>query len=78
MGKPTEYRITPYEAAAFRARWQVVAGAQRAELRALTVETKLTQLNALARLAKQLNWTDTQGDSEIYERWVRLRSALHD
>jgi hypothetical protein len=78
MEKPAEHQITADEAAAFRARWKVVAGALRSELRALPVETKLTQLNALMRLARQLNWTSTENGTEVRERWARLRAGLHD
>lgn len=78
MGKPATHRITAEAAAAFRARWRAVAGTQRAELRALPVETKLKQLDALVKLAKQLNWTSAENDTEVRERWARLRSALHD
>ncbi|OGI51982.1 MAG: hypothetical protein A3E57_08890 [Candidatus Muproteobacteria bacterium RIFCSPHIGHO2_12_FULL_60_33] len=78
MGKLVEHRITAEEAAAFCARWQAVAGVIRAELRALPIETKLKQLDALVKLAKQLNWTSAEDDTEVRERWARLRSALHD
>ncbi len=78
MGKPAEHRITAEEAAAFRARWKVVSGALQNELRALPIEAKLKQLNALMRLARQLNWTSAEDDTEVRERWARLRSVLHD
>jgi len=42
------------------------------------IETKLKQLDALVKLAKQLNWTSAEDDTEVRERWARLRSALHD
>ena len=78
MEKPAEHRITAEEAAAFRARWRVVSGALRTELRAMPIETKLKQLDALVRLARQLNWTSAEDDTEVRARWARLRSALHD
>ena len=78
MEKPAEQRITAEEAAAFRARWRVVSGALRTELRALPIEAKLKQLDALVRLARQLNWTSAEDDTEVRARWARLRSALHD
>lgn len=78
MGKPAEHRITAQEAAAFRARWKVVSGTLRTELRALPIEAKFKQLDALARLARQLNWTSAEDDTEVRARWARLRSALHD
>ena len=78
MEKPAEHRITAEEAAAYRARWKVVSGALRTELRALPIEAKLKQLDALVRLARQLNWTSAEDDTEVRARWARLRSALHD
>jgi hypothetical protein len=68
MDKSSEYRITAEEAAAFRARWKVVSGALRTELRALPIETKLKQLDALVRLARQLDWTRTEDDTEVRKR----------
>ena len=75
MGKPAEHRITAEKAAAYRARWKVVSGTLRTELRAMPIEAKLKQLDALVRLAKQLNWTSTEDDSEVRERWARIRSC---
>ena len=44
----------------------------------MPIETKLKQLDALVRLARQLNWTSAEDDTEVRARWARLRSALHD
>jgi len=78
MGKPAEHRITAEEAAAYRARWKVASGTLRTELRAMPIEAKLKQLDALVRLANQLNWTSAEDDTDVRERWARIRSALHD
>jgi hypothetical protein len=78
MTTPTENRITAEAAAAYRARWQAVSGVIRSELRTLPIETKFTQLDALVRLAHALRWTSAADDTEVRERWARLRSALHD
>jgi hypothetical protein len=76
--EPTDNRISAEEAAAFRARWRAVTGVLQSELRALPIETKLKQLNALLLLARQLDWASTDDDTEVRERWNRLRSARHD
>lgn len=76
--EPTDNRISTEEAAAFRARWRAVTGVLQSELRALPVETKLKQLNALLLLARQLDWANTDDDAEVRERWNRLRSARRD
>jgi hypothetical protein len=75
MGKPAEHRITAEKAAAYRARWKVVSGSLRTELRAMPIETKLKQLDALVRLAKQLNWTSVEDGADVRERWAHIRSC---
>ena len=75
MHEPVDNRISAEEAAAFCARWRAVSGVLQSELRALPIETKLKQLNALLQLARQLDWASADDDTEVRERWTRIRSA---
>ncbi len=65
---PSEIRITAEEAAAFRARWRAVTEVLRDELRSLSIETKLKQLNALLLSAGRIDWVSRADNSEVRER----------
>jgi hypothetical protein len=62
------------DAQAWAERWQAVADAEVAELRALPVAVKLRQLDALSRSASLFVWPSTDEEDEcVRERWMTLR-----
>jgi hypothetical protein len=67
-------RMTPAEGRAFAARWELVAEAERKELRATSMEQKLAQLEALMISAASLGWatTDPAEVDAVRARWNRL------
>lgn len=71
---PTHRRMTPEEGRAFAARWQLVADAERDELRRTPMEQKLAQLAALMESARSLGWqtTDPAEIEAVRARWNRL------
>lgn len=72
-------RLTKDEAVAFRKRWELVNTAEREELRRTTLTKKLQQLASLMLSVKELNWQESlsEGETEVRERWNRLRKAYH-
>lgn len=69
--------LTPEQARAYLARWEMVREAEAAELLRTPMETKLRQLNAL--MASRNMFVDPQRQQEVErvrERWARLRAAL--
>lgn len=56
-------------------RWDLVALAQRDELRAMTVEDKLAQVASLMASAKAMGWAAAlqEGDQVIWMRWQAIR-----
>ncbi len=69
--------LTPEQARAYLARWEMVREAEAAELLRTPMETKLRQLNAL--MASRNMFVDPQRRQEVErvrERWARLRAAL--
>jgi hypothetical protein len=70
-------RMTPAEARAFVARWQLANAAEIEELRATPPDVKLQQLAALMASAGLMGWrTDLAAeDAEVRERWAKLRKA---
>jgi hypothetical protein len=66
--------MTPAEGRAFAARWELVAEAEREELRATPMEQKLAQLEALMVSATTLGWatTDSAEVDAVRARWNRL------
>lgn len=54
--------------------WKEVARAETAELRALTPEVKLRQLDALAQSASLFEWSSAEDeDDRVRELWISLR-----
>jgi hypothetical protein len=69
--------LTPEQARAYLARWEMVREAEAAELLRTPMETKLRQLNAL--MASRNVFVDPRRQQEVErvrERWARLRVAL--
>ena len=69
--------ISPEDAAAYAERWRLVEAVERRELREEPVELKLRQLETLAGAVDALGWREVleAEDSEVWERWRRLRTA---
>ncbi len=65
------------EGEAFKARWAMVATAERDELRATSMDRKLRQLAALMASVATLGWDEALAaeEVEVRERWRRLRQA---
>lgn len=72
-------RLTQADARAFQTRWARVNAAERAELRATSLEDKLHQLAALMASVEPLGWTEDMAKDEdaVRRRWNQLRSAFH-
>ena len=70
-------RLTKAQARAFRARWQRVNAREEEELRSTSLEVKWQQFNTLLRWAHQLGWEVAlkEGETEVRQRWARLRKA---
>ena len=59
---------------AWAERWKVVARAEIAELRGLSPEVKLQQLEALAASASLFDWSSADDeDDRVRELWIALR-----
>jgi hypothetical protein len=70
--------ITPEEARAYCARWQLLRDVETAELQRTPIETKLRQLAALMA-SRDLFGPESDREArvrEVRERWARLRQAL--
>jgi hypothetical protein len=62
------------EVQAWAQRWKEVARAEIAELRTVSAEVKLRQLDALSRSASLFDWTSADDDDErVRELWMTLR-----
>jgi hypothetical protein len=69
--------LTKAEAVAFRKRWQRVNAHEEEELHTASVELRWRQFITLLGWAHQLGWEASlgEGESEVRERWARLRKA---
>ena len=58
-----------------RGRWKEVEEFERRELRAMTMETRLKQMNEIWRLAKGLGFSSKADESEfeVFLRWAKLK-----
>ena len=61
----------------YRERWKAVEEIERQELRALSMEQRWEQINALARLAIQLGVKrdDDDGEMDVLKIWAKLKGA---
>ena len=59
---------------AWKERWRLVNEKEIEELRGMTVEERLRQLDAMFRLAHELGWDEALAaeEEEVRERWARL------
>ena len=72
------HRMTKEDGVMFRRRWEAVARAERAELRALTPEQRLRQFATLLALGQSMG-RDEDREAEVAvvrERWSRLKRAV--
>lgn len=71
-------RMSKTEAHEFLRRWRLVNAQEIAELRASSVETRWRQFNTLLHWARRMKWTSalSAGETEVRERWARLRKAF--
>jgi hypothetical protein len=71
--------ITKKEALAFKRRWEIVNEAERQELRKTSPSKKLHQLTTLMAWVKDFGWDKTlkAEETEVRERWVRLKRLYH-
>lgn len=60
----------------YRERWKAVEEIERQELRALSMEQRWQQINALAQFAMQhgLKRND-DGEMEVFKIWAKLKGA---
>ena len=60
-----------------RGRWKEVDEIQRQELRAMTLEERLRQMNAIWGLGKGLGFSfeADKTELEVFMRWAKLRRA---
>jgi len=79
MEKKGNKQLTKEEADAFKKRWEVVNTAEIEELRRTPISKKMQQLASLMLSVKELDWHKalSEGESELRERWNRLRMAYH-
>lgn len=72
-------QISKAEAQAYHARWKAANAAEREELRATPIETKLRQLAAMMASVKSFGWDESlqAEEIEVRKRWGRLRRNLH-
>ena len=63
------------EIRAWKKRWELVNQREIEELRAMSPEAKLRQLEALMRSVDQMGWREQleEGVEEVRERWNKLR-----
>lgn len=59
----------------YRERWKVVAEIERQELRALTMNERWQQINALAQFAidQRIQRKDDDGEMDVFKRWAKLK-----
>jgi len=59
---------------AWRDRWRLVHDKEIEELRAMTIEERLRQLDTMFVLARELGWDEALAaeEEEVRERWSRL------
>jgi hypothetical protein len=62
------------QALAWKERWRLVREREIDELRAMTIEERLRQLDTMFVLARELGWDEALAaeEEEVRERWNRL------
>lgn len=67
--------ISKDEAARWLEGWKVLAEYQREEMRSTSIETRMTQLEALVASRDMFAPLRTEWDESVAERWARIRNA---
>ncbi|HJQ68621.1 MAG TPA: hypothetical protein VKA70_06600 [Blastocatellia bacterium] len=69
--------MTKEEAQLFKQRFLAANAVEIAELRSMSIDSKLEQAAALMASAKQMGWEErlVEGEAEVRSRWVRLKKA---
>lgn len=69
--------LSKAEATAYQERWERVNEADRAQLRAMTVEEKFRHLSSLMQWARAFGWDEALAaeEDEVRRRWNRLRKV---
>ena len=59
----------------YRERWKAVEEFERKELRSLSMQTRLEQMNIIWRMGIGLNFSFNSDDSEmaVFSRWAKLK-----
>ena len=72
-------RLTPAQAQAFAERWKRANQAEIEELRTVSPELALRQLDALRSAVDVFGWQDDldKETGEVRNRWNRLRAHFH-
>ncbi|MBI3737464.1 MAG: hypothetical protein HY258_00260, partial [Chloroflexi bacterium] len=60
-----------------RDRWKAVEEIERQELRSLSMETRLKQMNTIWRLGKGLGFSfePEESEMEVFARWAKLKEG---
>lgn len=60
-----------------RDRWKAVEEIERQELHALSMETRLNQMNTIWRMGKGLGFSfePDESEMEVFARWAKLKEA---
>ena len=61
----------------YRERWKVIEEFEREELRSLSMETRLEQMNAIWRMGIGLGFSFEPDESEleVFARWAKLKEG---
>jgi hypothetical protein len=67
--------MNPEDARFYVDRWKAVEEIERAELRALSMEMRLQQMNTIWRLGKGLGFSfvPDKSEMEVFLRWAKLK-----
>ena len=73
-------KLTPEEARAYVARYEIVREYEIEELRAMTAEEKIRQLEVLYRAIDELGWHERlkaeAKKEEVWATWAKIREVL--
>jgi len=69
--------VTKQDVQFYRERWKAVEEFELEELRALSMETRLQQMNTIWRLGKGLGFSFGLDESEleVFARWAKLKAG---
>ena len=72
--------LTKEQGAQYLKRWELLAQAEREELRAMSMDEKLRCTAALMASVEPMGWSEALDaeDAEVRARWMRLREVLRE